>query len=96
VESNSSDLSVRAAARLGQREGLEAMRDRLADAMDLAEPSVVAQIAGRLQAVLKELAELSKGSEVGLEDVLAERRKARVAAAKPRTPTRRRSDKRSG
>lgn len=72
--------SIKEAAALGQREGLEAMRDKLAEAMDLAEPSVVAQVAARLQAVLKELADLdagvSKGSTV---DEIAKRREDRLS-----------------
>jgi hypothetical protein len=53
--------------------------------MDIAEPAVVAQIAGRLQAVLERLADLSKTDEVTLDDVLARRREARAAAADPST-----------
>jgi hypothetical protein len=78
-------VSIVVEARKGYRAGLEAMRDKLAADMDAALPAVVAQIAGRLQDVLKELAELSRGEEVTLTDVLAERRAARVTAAKPQT-----------
>lgn len=41
-----------------RRRALEALRDTLADHLELAQPNVVAQIAGRLQAVLSELASL--------------------------------------
>lgn len=74
-------MSVESEAAKGFREGLIAMRDKLAADMDLAEPSVVAQVAGRLQAVLKELDGLSgevKGSDV---DEIAKRRQNRLATA---------------
>jgi hypothetical protein len=53
------------------------MRDKLAADMDVAEPSVVAQIAGRLEGVLKRITELGGAKEASLDDVLAERRKLR-------------------
>jgi hypothetical protein len=61
------------------RASLEALRDRLAESMDDADPNVVPQFAARLQAVLSELAGLPtvEKSEV---DELVERRKARRAA----------------
>ena len=62
------------------RQALEAMRDSLAAAMDAAEPAVVAQIAGRLQAVLSELATLPDVEEDEV-DELARNRKARRSAA---------------
>lgn len=65
--------SVLAAAKAGHRQGLEAMRDKLAAAMDLAEPAVVAQVAGRLQAVLKELAEMHEPEASALDDLAARR-----------------------
>jgi hypothetical protein len=83
-------MSIADEARKGQREGLEAMRDKLAEAMDLAEPSVVAQIAGRLQAVLKELDGMSdvvKGSTV---DEIANRRANRLADTSASTASGRR------
>lgn len=89
-------MSILEEARLGQQQGLEAMRDKLAEAMDLAEPSVVAQIAGRLQAVLKELDGMGgevKGSTV---DEIANRRANRLADTSASTASgRRRNVRRS-
>lgn len=89
-------MSILEGARSGHREGLEAMRDKLAADMDAAEPSVVAQIAGRLQAVLKELAEMggeSKGSTI---DEIAKRRQNRLAKTDTSTASgRRRNVRRS-
>jgi hypothetical protein len=84
-------LSLTEAVKVGHREGLEAMRDSLAAAMELAEPAVVAQIAGRLQAVLDRLAELSPAEEESLADVLAARRAARLSVPRADSPTRRAS-----
>lgn len=64
-----------------RRLALEAMRDRLADSFADASPMVIAQVAGRLQAVLKELAELPVTKAVSKSDELASRRKARRATA---------------
>jgi len=86
--------SVAEAARESQRAGLEAMRDKLAEAMDLADPAVVAQIAGRLQAVLKELAELPEVERSALDDLTA-KRAARVAGADVGAPAARGARKRS-
>ena len=63
-----------------ERATLEAVRDRLARAMDEAPDAVVAQVAGRLQHVLARLAELGAPEKESLTDVLAERRAAREAA----------------
>lgn len=60
---------------------LRAMRDKLAADMDAAEPGVVAQIAGRLEAILKRITELGGAQEATLDDVLAERRKLRAVGA---------------
>lgn len=68
------------------RASLEALRDSLAEALDEAEPNVIAQIAGRLQAVLRELAELPGERKVTKADELANRRKARLAAADAPAP----------
>jgi hypothetical protein len=67
----------------GHRPGLIALRDKLAEAIDLAEPAVVAQIAGRLQAVLDRLAELDAASppEVSSVDELLDRRRRSEAGA---------------
>lgn len=72
---------VDACASGDHRAALEALRDQLAVAMEMADPNVVPQIAGRLQAVLSELAGLpaSKGSE--LDDLLARRAARRTANA---------------
>ena len=56
---------------------LRAMRDKLAVDMDLAPPAVVAQISGRLEAVLKRITELGGAGEITLDDALAERRRLR-------------------
>lgn len=57
---------------------LRAMRDKLASDMDEAPPAVVAQISGRLEAVLKRITELGGAGEATLDDALAERRKLRA------------------
>jgi hypothetical protein len=67
-----------------RRASLEAIRDSLAVAMDNAEPNVIAQIAARLQAVIREIGELPDGKKVSKADELAARRKARRAAAADR------------
>jgi hypothetical protein len=85
-------LSLPEAVKAGHRQALEAMRDKLAADMAIAEPAVVAQIAGRLQAVLRELADLGD-AEVNPLDDLAHRRARREsdsdAAAPARRPARR-------
>lgn len=83
---SSADVSpqtVAEAVKIGHRAGLVALRDALALAVDLAEPSVVAQIAGRLQAVLDRIAELDAASppEVSSVDELLERRRAATGAS---------------
>jgi len=77
------------AVQLGLRPGLEAMRDTLATAMTEAEPAVVAQIAGRLQAVMDRLDELSEPEEATPFDVLAARRQARLAGTDAAAPANR-------
>jgi hypothetical protein len=79
-------LTFTEAVKAGHREALEAMRDKLAADMELAEPAVVAQIAGRLQAVLKELADLEVPTEVSPSDELAARLARRRAEAATRSP----------
>lgn len=82
ANSDSSSSTIQSAALTGDRRlTLEAMRDKLARDMDDAPPSVVAQIAGRLSAILEELDDIgaAKGS---VSDDLAKRRADRVAAAK--------------
>jgi hypothetical protein len=74
-------LTFTEAIKAGHRQALEAMRDKLAGDMELAEPAVVAQIAGRLQAVLKELAELEVPEAVSASDEIAARLARRRAAA---------------
>jgi hypothetical protein len=77
-------MSVLGAARSGDEvQALEAMRDKLAEAMDDSEPAVVAQIAGRLESVLRRLGELRPAGKVTLNDALAERRARRVGGSKP-------------
>jgi len=64
------------------RLALLALRDVLADHLVIAEPSVSAQIAARLQAVLSELAALKAPDERSASDDIARKRDARRAAAK--------------
>lgn len=66
-----------------ERRALEAMRSKLAEAMELAEPSVIAQVAARLQAVVARIAELDDAAEpeVSPTDDIARKRAARRAAA---------------
>lgn len=73
------------AAQGNELDTLRAMRDALAAAMDVAEPSVVAQISGRLEAVLKRITELGGSQEVTLDDALAERRRQRSAKQSQRS-----------
>jgi hypothetical protein len=70
-----------AAATGDRRATLEAMRAKLAQDMDDAPPAVVAQIAGRLSAILVELAELPNGEKVSTLDELVARRTDRLAKA---------------
>jgi hypothetical protein len=69
-----------AAATDDRRATLVAMRDKLAQDMDEAAPAVVAQIAGRLSAVLVELESLAVPQEVSALDELKRRRQDRLAA----------------
>ena len=64
------------------RKSLEALRDQLAQAMDEANPAIKAQLAGRLQAVLTQLADMPTTQGSALDD-LAKRRADRVSDAKP-------------
>jgi len=78
--------SISAAAQTGdRRRTLEAMRDKLAADMDEAPPAVVAQIAGRLAAILAELEGMATG-KVSTLDELASRRSDRLAEAKASKP----------
>lgn len=82
---------IKKAALTGDRLAtLEAMRNKLAGAMDRAAPAVVAQIAGRLSAVLAEIESLKATSkkESPLDEITA-RRAARLAAADDDAPARR-------
>ena len=60
------------------RAALVALRDILADHLLLAEPNVSAQIAGRLQAVLSELAAMPAAITASKTDELRARRAKRV------------------
>lgn len=63
------------------RKALTALRDVLADHLAIAEPSVSAQIAGRLQAVLNDLAALpAEASPLSTADQLRARRDKRRSA----------------
>jgi hypothetical protein len=77
-------VTVAEAAKKGHLDGLRAMRDKLAVDMDAAEPAVVAQISGRLQAVMDRIAELERlaPAEVSkVDELAAKRRKAGGAAS---------------
>jgi hypothetical protein len=72
-----------AVATRDERVALEAMADSLAASMDVAEPSVMAQVAARLQAVLARLADLGPAEkQVSALDDLASRRAGRQSKAK--------------
>lgn len=82
-------MSVAAAAATGDRLAtLVAMRDKLAADLDEAPPTVVAQIAGRLSAVLVEIEGLNDPRKVSSLDDLAARRADRLSAPKGGSPTR--------
>jgi hypothetical protein len=86
-------MSITEAASTGdRRQTLLAMRDKLAKDMDEAPPSVVAQIAGRLSAILAEIDGLAGPGEVSSLDELDQRRQNRIAATTdlpPAKPARR-------
>ena len=71
-----------AAAGGDELETLQAMRDSLAAAMDDAPATVVAQISGRLEAVLKRISELGPAKRETLDDALAQRRANRANPGK--------------
>jgi hypothetical protein len=62
-----------------ERRALVAMRDHLATKMEGAEPAVVAQIAGRLQAVITRIGELGGPKDGSKADELKARRERRRA-----------------
>jgi uncharacterized protein YciW len=64
-----------------RRSALVALRDELADALKDCTVGVKAQLAAQYRATLKELAELPDAKKVTKADELANRRKARLAAA---------------
>jgi len=82
-----------AAASGDRRSALVAMRDKLARDMDAAEPSVVAQVAGRLAAVLAEIDSLPT-AEVSFLDDLNSRRQDRLAASADQSPAPRKRQQR--
>ncbi len=88
--------TVAEAVRASHRAGLEAIRDKLAADLDAAEPAVSAQIAGRLQAVLKELADMDTGEEVNPLDELANRRTRRESGADAAAPAGRQRRRKPG
>ncbi len=74
--------SIEAAAATNDRRAtLIAMRDKLARDMDEAPPAVVAQIAGRLAAVLEEIDGLPDAQKVSPLDELNRRRQDRISTA---------------
>jgi hypothetical protein len=80
-------LSILAAAQSGDRLAtLVAMRDKLADDMDNAPATVVAQISARLQLVLADIAGLPVAGKVSKLDELEQRRKERLAEATGAVP----------
>lgn len=83
-------MSVAEVAASGDRRAtLEAMRDKLAADFDAAPPAVVAQIAGRLSAVLLELEEIGSSRTVSAVDELNAKRAARLSeAGVPESPRR--------
>jgi hypothetical protein len=78
-----------AAATNDRRATLIAMRDKLAADMDEAPPAVVAQIAGRLSAILVELSEMAAPGKVSSLDELDKRRQDRIATPTDSEPARR-------
>ena len=86
-------MSIRDQAARGELDGLKAIRDTLADHLEIAEPSYSAQIAARLESVLKRIAELDTAGVETVEDALAARRREREANRK--RPAQRR-DRKSG
>ena len=83
-------MSVLSAAQSGDELAtLKAMRDVLAEAMDADNPAVVAQVSGRLESVLKRIAELDKGGKVTIDDALAKRRADRERATNAASGSRR-------
>jgi hypothetical protein len=79
-------MTIAEAVTKGRVAGLQAMRDKLARDMDEAPPQVVAQVAARLQAVLKELAEIDAPQEVSKLDDLSRRREARLTGTDDAAP----------
>ena len=66
-----------------RRDRLEVIRDQLTEAMDLADVSVKAQIAGQLRQVLREIDEIPAGEEKSARERFAQRVAAADAAASP-------------
>ncbi len=88
-------MTIAAAASTDARRAtLIAMRDKLARDMDDAPPAVVAQIAGRLAAILAEIDSIAATGERSLADELKQRRLDRIAAAQPAAPAKRQTRKR--
>lgn len=75
-------MSIHSAATSGdRRRTLEEIRDRLALAMDLAEPNMLPQLSGQLRTTLAELADMGGEGSAVKRNELGERREARIAAA---------------
>ena len=72
-----------AAATNDRRATLVAMRDKLAADMDAAPPAVVAQIAGRLAAILAEIDALPASEVLSPYDELEQKRRTRRAGSAP-------------
>jgi hypothetical protein len=74
--------NLEAAQSNDRRKALEAVRDSLAAAMDAAEPSVLAQLAGQYRQTLKELAELPEAVPSSPLEQAKQKRAARRANLK--------------
>ena len=70
-------------AKSDRRARLEAIRDQLTTAMEAAEPSVLAQLAGQLRQTLREIDELPEATGRSARERFAQR----VAAADLAAPT---------
>lgn len=92
---SSTRVVTKAASTGDRRATLEAMRQSLAAAMDDCETNVIAQIAGRLSAVMLELENLPV-KEKSTSDDLAARRASRRAKAAVAAPAKRRGKQLGG
>lgn len=87
-------VNLEAARSNDRRRALEALRDTLAAALDVAEPTVQAQIAAQYRAALTELAGLPITGVVTKRDELAARRADRKSTAQAVKPAAKKGGKR--